>query len=496
MRSKYIISIVLLSLLTLLGLTFCENKIDDDLAGTLKGIVVNKIDNKPISEVAISTSPYSKTVFTNKDGVFVIDSINIGQYNVISIKNGFKSQSIAVEIRYNQTSDMRIIMDKSISSDDAPLFSDTFLPANDQLTNTINVLFNWQVINRTDTVYYNLYLYEAGAPNNPSVYSNVTDTFLLVNNLKFETYYYWQIYATNNSGTTITRIKQFKTLPFPSNQIMFSKLNNGVSQIFVSDTVGASPVQITHAKHHCWNAKINNARNAIAFESSQDMIPKLFVMNMDGSGVRSITNSQIGGLFHRKIEFSWAPNGANIIYTSYNKLYKVNADGSGLITLATASAGYNFREVTYSNDGENIYLIATGNLAKDRHIFKLSANGSNMQSIYSNSNFAISGLCVNPDNNHLLFSVDMSGFDSETGRMLDAQIHQINISSGLVSNLSANKIAGTNDLDAKYSPDGGKIVFTNSLNTLSAPPAIWIMNIDSKHRQKVFEDSNYAFWFD
>lgn len=490
-------SFLLLSIL--FHFTSCEEKIGAPLAGTLTGRIIDKDTFEPLEGVRITTNPFSQVAETDSLGAFVIDDIHVGAYNVIAVKGGYRSESVNIEILFEETMNIEMILERSISTDEAPAFGSTFFPAENATVSNINVTFSWQMVNHGyDSTFFDLTIYEAGAFNNPTTFENITDTFLLISNLKFETFYYWQLHARNNKGEAFTEIRQFRTRAFPDNQILFSRIIDGNSQLFVSDTIDtvSNTVQITHLPHHNWNPRMNRQRTAIVFESTRDLTPALFLMNIDGSGTRKLTHFGIGGFFHNKIEFDWAPNGSHIVFTSFNKLYRVDASGSGLQVLATAPEGKNFREVVYTPDGSRIITILTGSVANDRQIISMTPNGINWETLYDNTEYPIAHLDVHPDNNRILFSIDLSGFLHDSGRMLDANIHELNISTGAVTKISKDKPEGTNDIMARYSPDGGKIVFVHGLNTLTARRSVWMSNRDGSRRTQLFIDGSFPHWFE
>lgn len=65
----------------------------------------------------------------------------------------------------------------------------------------------------------------------------------------------------------------------------------------------------------------------IAFISTHDGDPEIFVMNPDGTGVKKLTDNT-----HVDAAPSWSPDGGKIVFTSDRsgsfELYRMNADGS------------------------------------------------------------------------------------------------------------------------------------------------------------------------
>ena len=68
------------------------------------------------------------------------------------------------------------------------------------------------------------------------------------------------------------------------------------------------------------------------------------------------------------------------------------------------------------------------------------------------------------DGKKVLFSHDISGHEVSSGKQLDTQLKIIDIASGVITDISQNKPAGTNDSDPRWAPDGAKVLFCNSPN--------------------------------
>ena len=74
----------------------------------------------------------------------------------------------------------------------------------------------------------------------------------------------------------------------------------------------------------------------IAFTSSRDGNPEIYVMNREGSNVQRITN-------HPNIDATptWSPTGTQIAFTSDRsgspQIYVVNADGTGIVKITSES---------------------------------------------------------------------------------------------------------------------------------------------------------------
>jgi TolB protein len=75
----------------------------------------------------------------------------------------------------------------------------------------------------------------------------------------------------------------------------------------------------------------------VAFMSARDGNTEIYVMNVDGSGVRRLTNHPA-----EDSTPTWSPNGAQIAFTSKRagtpQIYLMSADGSGVRRLTTTES--------------------------------------------------------------------------------------------------------------------------------------------------------------
>jgi TolB protein len=475
--------------------TGCEDTIESPLAGTLSGRVLDKENQKPLEGIRISTNPYSDVAETDTLGRFTINNIEAGEFNVIASKAGYKSESISITIYFHETTNVEMELTESLSEDDKPVFTDLFSPVDQEEIKELEVLFTWQ-IEENNSVSYDLILFENATIDDPMVYESIKDTFYLVKGLKFSTNYLWQLVAHEDTIEVYSPVHRFSTTSFPYNQIMYSQMKDETLQLFVADTSLETVAQITFGNHNTWNARMNYQRTAIAFQSTRNVETHLYLMDLDGSNIKRLTGFQVGGYFHQKIEYDWSPNGSHLIFTSYENLYRIDKDGTGLQVISTAPDDKQFREVIYSPDGEVIYTIVLGSNVLDRQIYRMDKDGNNMTLLYEDPGYALAHLSMGPDSKSLLFSKDMSGHVSTSGRMLDAHIFKLTIADGTVDDLSGGKDDGTNDLYAFYSPDGGGIVFVNSRNTLTAVPNVYFMKGDGSSRDQLVEGAYTPSWFE
>ena len=123
-----------------------------------------------------------------------------------------------------------------------------------------------------------------------------------------------------------------------------------------------------------------------------------------------------------------------------------------------------------------------------------NADGSFVQQLVGDIAGSTGGAMFSIDGNYVLYTHDVSEFESPDGRQLDAHIFIKNIATGAEIDLSINKPAGTNDLDPRFSPDGSKVIFTNTNNDGISVKNILIMTIEGEGRTLLFEDAEMGEW--
>jgi len=167
-----------------------------------------------------------------------------------------------------------------------------------------------------------------------------------------------------------------------------------------------------------------------------------------------------------------------LLYPSNNKLYVVQADGSGngSRSICQAPIGRAFSGCDWTPQGDRIIARTTGSSIYDNRFVLMSSQGKDTMTVLSKTNCRVGNPVFSVAGDKAIFSCDAANFQNEQGRQLNAQLSYISTAATaprglrdplpvMASGTGSTKAAGTNDLEPRLSPNGSKIIFTNVSNT-------------------------------
>lgn len=475
-------------------LTTCiEDKIDPLLIGSIDGTVVSKATGTPIEDVEINTAPVTSVVFTDADGNFKIDNVPEGEYTILTDAQGYTRSTLKIKVVRNASSDITIKLTTSNILAPAP---ESPVPSDGETNQPLSTTLKWSVPKLSDdTLEYAVTIYEANQVIPMVEVEGLRDTLYAIQNLKYNTTYYWQIHVTSSTGfVTSGDLWLFKTIPFPDNHITFTSKKNGNYEIYSSDIAGDSTTRITYSSNYELKPLFSNNREKIAYSSNENIDYHIYIMNKDGSSSYRVTTLPIAGFHNQGIGFSWSPDNGKLIYSHYNKLYRIDKDGINLTLIATAPLNRNFRSCHWTAIGNKIVVETISPVIYDSEIYLMNADGSDTIRLVDNLPGVIESASFSIDGKEILYTHDVSGFESSDGRQLDAHIFIMDIDTQNALDVSGGKSNGTNDLQPRFSPDGSKIIFVNVANDGSNTKSIWIMNRDGSNREKLFDNAEMPHW--
>lgn len=486
-KNNFLKNFVIVLLLLVLIVSCKEDTIEPIYYGNISGTVLDADDETPIQGVAITTTPPTSSIITDDQGKFILNTLTTGTYTISAVKSGYNKTITNVLVEKNKTTEAIILL--TVKNDDKvpPLPPVKPLPEDGAVGQDISLNLTWSTVGQSegDSLLYDVYMYVSGQMNPTMIGNNIKDTTLFVENLSFNSVYYWQVIAKDGINPEVNGdVWSFKTKPLPFNPYVFASDSTGNFEIYSTDGTADNLIRLTNNSVRDWYPRFNPVRDVIAFTSDRTASYQIFKMNADGSELFQVTQVPIAGNHNSGIGFSWSPDGSAILYSHYDKLYKINSDGSNLTQIATAPANRHFRETNWSAAGDKIIVLTMGNSFYDSEIYTMNSDGSNMTMIIDNVPGAMTSPSFSVDGKFIMYSQDASGYEDATSRQLDARIYLYSLDSLTATNISTFKPDGTNDLNPKFSSDGSKIIFEN-VNNSSGISSIWVMSIDGNDRSKI-----------
>jgi TolB protein len=490
----------------LLVLTACEdNSVDPVLYGTVQGTVRDARTNQLLSNVSITTTPATSSLVTDAQGAFELTNAPIGRLTIVGSKADYQQTSVAVTVDEGKATVVTILLGKAASAA-PPSAPARPQPADQAIVPGPDVKLEWHPVNatRADSLRYDVTLYEGSNGSSRALLTNSRDTTVTTTGLRYNTTYFWQVTVRNgNGGSARSNLWSFRTGALPDNRYLFAREVNGNTDIYSTNEAGTSLQQLTSSAFIETAPQLSPNRDRIAYASNATGQFQIYTMNRDGSDVRQVTLLPVDGYFNQGIGYRWSPDGAQLIYSSYDKLYRINRDGTGLTLLATAPADRHFRECDWTAQGNRMLVQTVGISVYDSELYLLNADGSNRTLLVGNVPGRLDSPSFSVDGKRVMYTRDVDGFNDLLGRQLNAHIFTQNLDgSGLVdvsagttgSGTNSGKPLGFNDVTPRYSPDGARIIFVQVNNVLNSTPDVYTAELDGRTRTRLFQNASLPDW--
>lgn len=473
-----------------------EDKISPDVKGTIQGQILDAETYKVISKVNVYTTPATNSILTDDNGNFTISPVDTGSYTVQAKKFGYTSNMTQVRVQESDTAEVTLLLEKKEEESKAPVFSGTRYPEDGMDNLGVSVVLSWKAEDPEGAeVAYDVVLYSSDQLNKDTLNKGITDTFTVAENLNYDQIYHWQVVAEDSSGNTTTSdVWNFKTMAFVDYNLVYVRKKNGNYEVYGANVNTGAEVRLTHNNFREWAPRINEATGRLSFISDSLLHNHVFTVDKFGNDMRKVTQLPVDGNHNLGNAYAWGPDG-RLFYSHYNKLYRINNDGSGQVKLAELPDDRNFREVDVSPSGDQIVALAIGNRVYNSEILLLSGQGAIKDTLWNNPPGQTSNPVFAVDGKSIIFSYDQSGVEYESGRQLDADILNLNLETRDTTLISSGKPDGTNDLEARYSSTGAEIVFMNVPNDGSQEPSLLIMDAAGENRETLTEAARMPYWF-
>ncbi|HFS67461.1 MAG TPA: PEGA domain-containing protein [Flavobacteriia bacterium] len=485
-------------LLLILFFSSCsEDKIDYTGQGKITGKVIEKDSFVPLENAKVTINATNNSVFTDENGEFEFIDIPEGEYSIEAIKeeyvNGFEPVTVTAE----QTVNIIIELQRSDALNEAPSNATLISPEDNATNVNIETTLSWNpaIDPEDDPITYRIEI-RNDVNNDLEIIENITDTSYHLTNLVYGVKYFWQVVASDGVNDDVySETFAFETLAFPNNRFLFTRIINGNNVIFSSDENG-NEIQLTNNNDNCWRPRKNLITNKIAFLKIVNGETHLFSMDIDGSNQIQITTTiQPIGFKNTEIDFSWSTNGDQLIYPHFDKLYKINADGSGNQQIYQTIDARFITECVWSNDGNYIVLKTNNSSGYNASIFTIDMAGSIINIVADNILGALGGIDISIDNQKILYTRDMSEYEDATYRQLDSHLFVFNTTTGISIDYSNYKTNGTNDLDPKFSPNEAEIIVVNTANDGISEKNIFTVRLDNEQvRTELFNNALMPAW--
>jgi len=498
------ISKIVLIIFSLLFINCGESTVDFIQYGTITGRIVKAKSFDPIENVKVSINPSNNTVFTDSDGYFVMTDVEIGDYSVGATKEGFLTNFQPATVKADVSINVIFEMDDDTALNRPPTTPELITPEDNSQDQELEVELAWASTDpEGDPITYRL---EIKNDYNNDVVSveSLTDTTYVVSDLKYGVKYFWQIATTDNiNPEVLSPIFNFKTKVDPNNRYFYVRKNeNGNNIIYSSgfnstDNVLENEVALTTTSKNSWRPRRNQASNLIAYLQNENTQTHIFTMLPNGSNPQQVTSAvSVSGYDFNEIDFAWSSNGDRLLYPNYDKLYVINKDGSGLQQLYQTTDGSFITEIDWSFDESMIVLKTNDITGYNVSIFTIDMNGNILTDVLSGVSGAAGGLNISVDNNLLLYTYDVSGYENSNTRQLDTRIFLYDFSSSTSTDMSVGKTLGTNDLDPRFSPNEAQIIYVNTSNDGISSKTIEILDIGNSNdnRTEFFVDAFMPDW--
>jgi len=476
----------------LVGISICmfgmlwscsEDGLTESGFGTVTGTVVTEGDNTPLGNVKITSNPSSNTVFTAENGNFIITNVLVGEYSFQADIDDYTTQFKPVTVIDGVDTNVVFELELANSNNDAPLAPELIFPVDNSEDVATSVDFLWNASDTDDDIIEYTFELRNGSTNEMLVVESLLDTTYTVPNLALGTTYFWQVTADDSENVpVVSSLSSFTTIDGSDNRFFYVRTIGENNVIFsgsdTADTGSEEPneseIQITNSDSNSFRPRKDRVSGKVAFLKTVGADTQLFVMNFDGTEEVQLTDvTPVTGFRQTEVDFTWYNNGNRILYPSLNKLYSISAFGTGNTVVYEAPVGVLITEVD-ANESNGLVAIKTNDASGYNARISIINPNTGIESfvVIENVNGALGGIDFSIDASKVLYTRDMSGFEDPDYRILDSRIFEFDVNTSTATEVDTQKAAGTNDLDAKYSPDEGAIIYVNTSNDGISPRSI------------------------
>lgn len=479
-------------IITILCISFIgcsEDLIDDSSRGTLRGTVRTEFDNEPLENVKITTTPSTLTVYTNEQGEFeILESMPLGDYSVRADLRGYVTEVKAITI---SASDQEVSIDFEMVTDDSmnqpPTTPELISPPNLATNVPTDVTLKWESTDPDDDPITYKVLLSNNKTNTRTEFTDIQVDSLELQDLFHSTTYTWQVVASDGINEDVYSSSfQFTTAGNSEFRYHYVRKENDNYVIYSTDL--EENIKITESTTSSWRPMKHNIANKLAFLRTTGGQTHLMTSELDGSNAKKISNTLINGFRQDQLNFAWHSDGSRFLYPSFNQLFMVNHDGTGEHVFYKTQDGQHITKVAWSEDGSKVAVVTNNVYGYEAKIIIIEV-GIGTEIIFDGVDGAVGGLDWNTQGTKLLFTHDVSGYQSSSYRQLDTRIFIYDFTDDSITDVSEeNKPDGTVDIDPKFSPNDAQIIFMNMSNDGISERSIYTMDVDGSNREILIQN--------
>lgn len=261
-------------------------------------------------------------------------------------------------------------------------------------------------------------------------------------------------------------------------RIAFVGNQSGSFQLYTMNPDGSDMAQITNlapTNFETWAPDFSADGRRLTFcygpiDSSGNGFVEIYAMNVDGTGLKQLTNDGLFDCFPR-----WSPDGTTITFGRLSPvsqqlvLATMGADGSHKKELTSPFWG--IARSGYTPDGRHI-LWETQQAGYVSVLWIMDADGTHKKQLTHAVLKAGETSAPSPDGKHVAF-ID----NQNSPTVLANTIFVMNIDGTDIRRIT-NRIGTSHDVSPNYSPDGTKIVFASDRMSSDGSLDIFTMNAD------------------
>lgn len=474
-------NLAILYILSIFLLGCSEDVLDGNEKGTLKGTVRMQLTNEPLANVKITTTPSTLTVYSDEEGNFeILESIPIGDYSVKAELNDYVTEIKSISItQYDQTVSVgfEMITDETLNM--PPTTPILISPANLAVNQPNNLVLKWSSSDADeDSLTYRVLLSD-NTTNNQIEFPDIVVDTLALNDLHFGTTYTLQVVVSDGINPEVfSSSSQFTVRNNPEYRYHYVQIENGNYVIRSSNL--EETISITNSNTSSWRPHKHNIANKIAFFQTLAGQTHLVTSDLNGENPLKVSQVPINGFRNDILDFDWNTSGSQFIFPSFDKLYKVNYDGTGQYQVYQTPNGHFITKCAWSYDGSKIAIVTNNISGYDAKIIILDSNGNFLETIFENQMGAVGGVDWNITGDKLLFTHDISGYEDGQYRQLNTHMLIYNFGDSTVEDISiiSEKPDGTIDIDPQFAPNDAGIIFTNTSNDLISIKSAYFIDLN------------------